>query len=651
MSLRETQSEIMDFKQNRVVELLEMAVLATASAGLLYFGYFQLSTWIWSQILPFRPAEITIWVLPWMYDRDGSELYALYVLMFVDLLLVYFLNVVWKCCDSRRTRFLFMVLPLSLAFAFIASIGFHPSMSTFANHPFLVDFEWSFAVMILVAPILALLYFLHRRSIYLVLAVAALLLIPVCFISTAPIDWYDYSFILAPSLRLLHGAGISEIYFQYDLILSLIGMAWMKLGFDLNLIQVIAQSSYYLLFLGVFAFSRQLFMDNRLSVFLLIALVLVRIYAGPGDAVHSFQLIPFRIDMWLILLMTVYLKGPYHWSSGLFCGLMLLLHNNFGIIYSAAYIQLLLTLAVIDISWKNGQVIKTATSALRTFIERNHRNLAFILVCAMAHYLLFRNPDVPNDYNYVRLGIGFTRIATDSFYWYVVILSGLVFTLLLRLRAKVSANYLAVGFCLVYLAIGNSLYFFGRSHENAVIVLSAVFLLLFFLLLDLSGYFLAGGTGKTDGQFMRKNLVVVVSFFFIASVAFCYGGNIINKASIQAHNAVEGQFIYPSEVPEQAIRNMITEVKAITGNSPKVYFVGDNDFLLDYYGGYAPVGYYNPVYAWISRVQFNKFLQGLVNQGYYLVVDNGLVDVLRPIGFSNLRYINGYMQGAVVVWK
>jgi hypothetical protein len=651
MSLQEIQSEIMDFKQNRVVDLLEMMVLATASAGLLYFGYFQLSSWIWGQSLPFRPADITIWVLPWMSGRDGNELYALYVLMFADLLLVYVLCAARKCFDSQRARFLYMLLPLSLAFVFIASIGFRPSMSTFANHPVLVDFEWSFAVMILLTPILALLYFLHRRSRYLVLAVAALLLIPACFISTAPIDWYDYSFILAPALRLLHGAGISEIYFQYDLFLSLIGMAWMKLGFDLNLIQVVAQGSYYLLFLGVFAFSRQWLMDNRLSVFLLIALVLVRIYAGPGDAVHSFQLIPFRIDMWLILLVLVYFKGPYHWSTGLFCGLMLLLHNNFGIIYSAAYIQLLLTLSVIDISWKKGQAIKTAPSALRTFIERNHRNLAFILVCAIAHYLLFKNPDVPNDFNYVRLGIGFTRIATDSFYWYVVILSGLVFTLLLRLRAKVSANYLAAGFCLVYLAIGNSLYFFGRSHENGIIVLSAVFLLLFFLLLDLSGYYLAGGTGKADGQFMRKNLVVVVSFFFIASVAFCYGGNITNKVSIQAHNAVKGQFVYPSDVPEQAIRNMLSEVKTVTGNSPKVYFVGDNDFLLNYYGGFAPVGYYNPVYAWISRTQFNKFLQDLVNQGYYLVVDNGLVDVLRPIGFSNIRYINGYMQGAVVVWR
>jgi len=53
---------------------------------------------------------------------------------------------------------------------------------------------------------------------------------------------------------------------------------------------------------------------------------------------------------------------------------------------------------------------------------------------------------------------------------------------------------------------------------------------------------------------------------------------------------------------------------------------------LDYYGGYAPVGYYNPVYAWISKREFNKFLQGLADQGYYLVVDNGLAkEVLSSI--------------------
>jgi hypothetical protein len=51
-------------KSNSVLDLLETTVLATAITGLLYFGYFQLAPWIWSQNLPFKPEELTPWILP-----------------------------------------------------------------------------------------------------------------------------------------------------------------------------------------------------------------------------------------------------------------------------------------------------------------------------------------------------------------------------------------------------------------------------------------------------------------------------------------------------------------------------------------------------------------------------------------------------------
>jgi hypothetical protein len=88
-----------DFKQSAMyvksdsaLELLKITVLATAVAGLLYFGYFQMAPWIWSQNQPFRPEEITVWQFPWVENRDGIELYALYALMLLNLLSVYALT-------------------------------------------------------------------------------------------------------------------------------------------------------------------------------------------------------------------------------------------------------------------------------------------------------------------------------------------------------------------------------------------------------------------------------------------------------------------------------------------------------------------------------------------------------------------------------
>lgn len=633
-------------KSNSALNLLEITVLAAAVAGLLYYGFFQLAPWIWSRNMPFRPEEITVWQLLWLEDRDGIELYALYILMFLDLLLLYALSSGWQRFGGRRALY-FLFFPAVLACAFISSIGFYPPMSSLAKQAMPDILASSFAVLAVILPIAVLLLFLRRHTPNLALALAALLLIPACFITTGPIEWYDYSFILAPSLSLLQGAGIQDVYLPYDLLLSLFGLAWMKLQFDLNSFQVIGQCGYYLLLLGIFAFSMRWFLDKRLSVFLLIAMVLVRIYAGPFDSAHAFQLTPLRIDLWPVLLVLVYFRGPYHWSVGLTCGLLLLFHNKFGIIYIAAYLQLLLVLWVLDAEMLSGWSIKAVSTAFGKLFKRNRLNFALILLVAGAHYLLFRGVNGAGDFSFENLRISFTKISAHSFYWYMVIVTGMTFTLLLRSRSRVAGNYLAAGLFLIFLSIGNSLYFFGHSHENAIIVLSSILLLQVFLLLDLAGHWIGHGSKEEVKPFFCRNLAVIVSVVLIVSVSIWYGDNITRKATIQARNAIKGQFIYPSVVPERYVLSTIAKIRSITGDNPKVYFVGDYDLLFYYFGGYAQVGYYNPVYSWISRDEFDKFLQELVDQGYYLVVDDGLVDVLSQIRFSNSRNIGKRW----VVWK
>lgn len=642
--------KVSDVKSDNVLDILEITLLATASAGLLYFCYFQLSPWIWSQNILVRPEELMPWLHHWLLDdseRDGIELYALYVLMFFNLLFIYALSRGWSRFLDKPVRYLLALPLVAISFAFIQSIGFQPPMNALASYTAPDILVQSFKVMAVILPIIAFLYYLQKHSARWALVVAAYLLIPVCFISTKQFSWEDIQYIFAPALRLLHGAKVSEIYFQYDLLLSLIVWAWMELQLDLNLFQMVAQLSFYLLLLGLFVFSSKWFLDKRLPIFLLVALVLVRIYAGPYDAVSIFQVTPLRLDLWSILLLLVYFKGARHWSAGLFCGLMLLLHKNFGIIYTASYIQLLLTLSVLDTVAIHGKSIKAASMVLHIFLKKNYPNLAFILMGTLAHYLIFRNVNGQIDFSYQRLGIGFMKIANNSFYWYVVAMAGLSFALLLRLRAKVPDNYLAAGFCLIYLMIGNSLYFFGRSHENNIINISSILILLFFLLIDMISQYLANASGKPKNLFIRRNLAIAVSFTFITSIVIWYGDSITNKSIIQARNVSKWQFIYPSEYSEQDAMSVITEVKSVTGNSSKVYFVSIYDFLFNYYGGYAPVGYYNPLTSWISRREFNEFLQYLIDHGYYLVIDEKLVEYVQ---LSTITYNRKSIKGNIVVW-
>jgi hypothetical protein len=634
-------------KSNSVLGMLEMIILATAAAGLLYFGYFQLAPWIWSQNLPFKPEEITPWILPWMGERDGIELYALYALMFINLFFALSLILGWSRHIKKASNY-FLIFPLGLAAAFIYAIGFNPPMSVISNHSIKDIITQSIEILMAISPIIALLYYLQQHSGKWAIAIVALLLLPICFISTAPIEWYDYSFILAPALRLFNGAKFSETYFQYDIFLSLIGLAWMELKLNLNSFQVVAQSVYYLLLLSIFAFSRQWFLNKRLPIFLLAALVLVRIYAGPGDAIHSFQLTPLRLDMWPILLILVYFKGVHHWSVGLFCGLMLLLHKSFGIIYSAAYIQLLLTLCVMNAVIIPRKPIKSILLNFKTLINSSYLNIAAIFVGALLQYVLCNNESVQSDLSIVSLGIGFVKITTQSFYWYVLVILSLSFILLFKLRSKVTNNYLVTGFCLIYLSIGNSLYFFGRSHENNIINMSVILLVLFFFLIDIAGRTFFDSVYKSTSSFAHRNFSIIVAMAFIASIIIWYGETIADKVATQANNAAKGQFIYPSVVSEIDVLNDLSEVKSVTRNVSKVYFVGDNDLLLNYYGGYLPVGYFSPVYAWISKPAFNKFLQGLLDQGYYVVIDTGLIGEVLPFTkFTNRRS----MQKFSVIWK
>ena len=623
-----------------------LAVFATAITGLLYFSYFQLAPWIWSKGVPVNPADITPWVVPWIDERDGIELYVLYAFMFLNLALALLLNYGWSRLGNGAVRYLF-VAPFLLASVFLLYAGLHPPMSGLHELAWTTIINRALLVLFVILPIVILMSWLQRFSAGLSLLVAALLLIPVCFVATAPIDWYDYSFVLAPAVRLLHGDGIAGIYFQYDLLLSLAGWLWMKLGLDLNAFQMVGQFSFLLMLLGMFVVARNWFLDKRLPVYLLVALVLVRMYASPGDVVHSFQLTPFRLDLWLVLLALVHYRGVRHWSVGLCCAALLVLHRNFGLIYAAAYIQLLFTLCVIEAESVPGPLVEKARSAVRGFFIGHRLNLIMIAMGLLGQYLLFRNPEVQGDEGIVSLGIGFIRISPHSFYWYVVAMHGLTFILLIRLRKQISRNYLTAGFCLLYLAIGNSLYFFGRSHENNIINIAAVLLLLFFLLLDLAGRFLGNDMEKPGRSFLYRNFPVIVSSALLVSIAVWYGNTIDSKAAIQAGNLANRQFIQPSDVPMSDITATLVQVRSVTGDDRKVYFVGDNDMLFDYYGGYAPVGYYDPVYAWISRPAFVRFLQNLIDKGYYLVVDNGVTDMLQGIRFSNYRSI----QGRVVAWK
>jgi len=628
-------ARIEEISPSGIAGIVETLLLTLSVTSLWYYCYYLLAPWIWSQNIPFRPEDITPWILGATNEHDGVEIYAMYILMFLNMASALSLSGIIGHLAGRGSRRILSAFFALLCVLYCAKIGFNPPMNSLSDISFSMIVWESLLIMVVVFSLTAFLNYLYLRSSRWGLTIAALLLVPVCFLATSEVSWRDYSYIFAPALRLLRGAAVSDIYFQYDLLPSLLAAAWMKLDLDLNNFRVMGDAAYYLAILGVFILSGKLFHKKTLAVFLFTALILGRMYASPYDATIAFQVTPLRLDLWLPLMLIIYYCGPYHWSMGLACGLLIILLKNFGIIYSAAYVQLLLTLW--GIGYWDGENRGSLLHSLKDHGKRCAMPVAIIICCAIASHFLLWNAEFGNYAAYYqKIGIGFIQIARNSFYWYVPAIFSMVVILLLRMRKIVPSNYLNTGFFLVFCAIGNSIYFFGRSHEHNILNIAIVLLFLFFLLLDL----ISRSLDMADGShslplFVRRYGVDCVAVALIAVIIVSYSENIFFRKSLeQISNARNVKFNYPPMLPENVpedFQGFINKIRTVTGNSKKVYFIEDVDFFFYYYGGYSPVGYCNPFHTWIFTKDLTRFLQGLLDNGYYLVCSTKLESVLGPL--------------------
>jgi hypothetical protein len=540
---------------------------------------------------------------------------------------------------GRRQRVFwsaFVLAFLALLACFGRAIGFNPPMNEMAPLPT--------ALLFVLAPTGLLLWAIMRisgRHQCLADLLIVVGLLPVCFVATQPPSLADYSYILAPALRLVDHFKLSEIYFQYDLLLSLFAAAWMKLRLDLNYFQVVAQVSFYALFLGSFFASRRFFRVKKLSYYLLAALVLVKAYGLVHDPALALQVAPLRLDLWIVLFVLAYEKGIYSKWLGVALGALVVFHRTFGVIYALGYLELILTLWLLDglrrpASWR------ALKDGFRKHLALVWPNALIVLSALALSGLLFGGLGLEAASTYRSLGIGFLPIDRQSFYWYVPVLLSVAFVLFLRKRKLLDEKYFHGGLFLIFLAVGESLYFFGRSNENYLIDISAVLLLVLFALLDL--VFSEGPGPARSG--VKKKLTAIVPALLVLAVAFCYSGRIHDRLAVQFQNVQKGRLIYP--LPVQVGPNVLLPV---VGDSQKVYFLGAEDFYYYYYWGYVPQGRFSPYNSWIYEKDLVSFVQGLLNDGYFVAVPQAEVAGQQEI-ISGLRYDHEVQQdGWRVMWR
>lgn len=615
------------------------------STLILHKLYFLFSDKIWAMNIKVLPENLTPAFRPWLTQRDGIETYVLYLFAFANILLTFFLARSYEFLNLYRKRTIVAIALYALSSVFLLSIVY--LLFSVGIIPPMTEIVHSRGLFIILSLILIGTWALQKIASWknsLADIIILIALLPICFVAIQPISVVDYSYIFAPALRLINHVRISDIYFQYDLFLSILAAIWMKLKIDLNLFQILGQLSFYGFFIAAFFFSKNYFINKKLPYFFLISLVLIKVYALICDPVLVFQVTPLRLDLWILILIIAYKKGIFNKYVGLIMASMIILTKTFGLIYLLAYLELITSMIILDFV-EYTPSMKRLRDIIKKYLLLSWKNLLIIGTSFIISFLLFRGITSEAASAYQKIGIGFLQISKASFYWYVFVLLALTFSFLVKKRKELTGKYFITGLFLIFLAIGNSLYFFGRSHENNIINIAGSLIFVLFLFFDLLSKEVE--TDKRDSCGRSKRIIVsFLPVIFILLITYNYSGRIIVKLKTQFRDISKGQLIYPMT------RNYdTTKIKEVTKNSNKVYFLGSNDFYYYYYGDYVLRGHFSPYYSWVYKKDLVIFIQGLIEDGYFVVTPenelNNEQEILLELQYSDSVKKDGYF----VLWK
>jgi hypothetical protein len=663
-------------------EFIMMFFLASGITYVAYKVFFLFAPVIWSWYPPISAHDFAEPILCRIFvelgQQDGLEPYILVGLVLAVLLLTD-VAIKWLKYRENGVRLMVWVLTAILSTILLGSVKFIPPYSgqeLYYNTPLISQTTiTSVSKIILSIAISALCitaFFLEKMHTKIIIFIISLFLIPICFIPVQSISIFDYTTILIPAQRLLHGFSLSQIFFLYDILHSAIAYFWMVLNWDLNTIQIVPRLAYYIFLVGLLAFSLSLLKTRRLSFLLVVSMVLFKIYATTGDIAFVFQGSPLRFDWWLIVCILIYWKGIYHWSIGLALCFLLIIHRLFGIFYSAGYIMIVVYIVFYNIQ-ENGFNSEYLRSSIKALIP----NILILLCSIFVNIFIYGDVRVDNIAVMRGANMGMTKISSTSFYWYVPIILAFTFALISRNSKNkvISSSYAHTGLFVLIAAVFNSIYFFGRSEEvNIMSIIEPVIFSLFiaFDIIERQYDFVHNTKQLSFILYVKKSVVYVLPIIFISLGAFYYRNHICVKSQVQLSNMISGRYIYPMELssptlgmPQRypafpmslSVEQFKSIVRTITNNSEKVCFFSfyNSDFWYYYYSGYkSPTS--SILQFYFLKKDLIPALQKLLDQKCDIVFDqvvklpNGQYDVgvyaeiIPMLRYDQMTEQNGFMS-------
>ena len=531
------------------------------AALLLYIPFYYFAPLYRSMYVHVPSSELTSWV-QWAFvgGHNGIQIYIAYILLYLIIGLTVFFEYIYLKIISPRVRRMILAFSALGCFFYLRSIGFYPPMAA-------INVTEQGTTFIAICATIAFIFgdFFDRKEIkgLLVSLLFFICLVPTV-LDTLPVDYF---YVLSPALRTIKGCALNHSYFQYDQLLSFMGMIWLKFGLPLDRFHIVGDISYLAFFIGIYFMAKNLFFDKRFAIYFILSLVIIKVYGNIGDLTRCPQVGPIRLDMWLILLGLAYWKGPQHWIMGITLGILLIFHHAFGMIYSISYILLVLTLFAFNISKFQKQYLPNAIMMAGGMLI----NQIFIS----------SNNTIP-AMQYEKYNIGFMPIDPKSFFWYVPVVISTTFLLLWKNKSQLPQKYFQTGLFLVLLAIGNSLYFFGRSHENNLINIAASLWLTFFILIDLVVYKLP----QQIAGVVKKIFTPMAGVFIVGMIAYFYSATAIDRINAQITNLPKMTDLFKAD---NKIDLDFKALRTATQGSPNIVFLSAyHDLEFYYYGDYTP---------------------------------------------------------------
>jgi hypothetical protein len=566
-----------------------------------------IADWIWSFAPPITLADITPWARGAMFQRDGAEPYAL-----IALVLLHFgataLAVSGIIRLAPRPRELVSAALLVVAVWFAWVVSPRPPLPDIARQPVQA---WAVVVGSLAAALLVRWAMSRRTGIPAGVAVA---LFPMCLISTAWPSLQDLACVLAPALRIHHGFPLSQIYLQYDLFPSLLALGWSKVGASPLGFSIVDGAGFYALLLGLFLLGQRLLARRWLAAHLLIALIIVRVYGVALEPNATPQVTPIRLDLWPLLLAATLAVGIEHWSVGALLGALCLFSRSMGTLYLGAY-----ALALVGDFFARRRVPVGGVRPppfwddVKMSARRLAPAIAWIALAMLVGRLLFGGFGSDAVRIYRQLGVGMLRVRADSFYWWLLPLTGAAGWLAWARRGSLSGRRGETAILAVALMFASSLYFFGRSHEHNLINTSAPTLFVLFLAIDLAW------PAPEDGARVLGWVFAVVPWCLVAICGYHYSGRLLQRLGAQGA-ILEGTRPVGPVFSYDVLPTLDCAALVGPAGDSNVYLFSKYDFWYYQGCGLVPQGFTQPLFLAILKTDVVAELNHLLDQGYKIVV-------------------------------